>query len=69
MLPLIRERCRRAPAPRARRASTRTRASWSHSTRASHKSFAEFAAFDLALDEHAVDTLVRIRHGIAHDRT
>ena len=29
------------------------------------KSFAEFAAFDLALDEQALDTLVRIRQGIA----
>jgi hypothetical protein len=29
------------------------------------RSFAEFAAFDLALDQHAVDALVRIRHDIA----
>ena len=30
----------------------------------SDKNFAESAAFDLALDQHVVDTLIRIRHGI-----
>ena len=38
----------------------RTRASSSPSTRRVSKN----AAFDLALDQHVVDTLIRIRHGI-----
>ena len=65
MLPLIRERLQ------ARAGAARETSIDAHARKlvtidgAQSKSFAEFAAFDLALDEHAVDTLVRIRQGIA----
>jgi hypothetical protein len=65
MLPLIRERLQaRAGAARETTIDAHARKLVTpDATQA--KSFAEFAAFDLALDEQAVDTLVRIRHGIA----
>jgi hypothetical protein len=65
MLPLIQERLQtRAGAARETTIDTHARKLVALDTSQS-KSFAEFAAFDLALDEPAVDTLVRIRHGIA----
>ena len=65
MLPLIRERLQ------ARAGAARETSIDAHARKlvtldgTQSKSFAEFAAFDLALDEQAVDMLVRIRQGIA----
>ena len=65
MLPLIRERLQ-ARAGAARETSIDAHARKLVTLDGSQsKSFAEFAAFDLALDEQAVDMLVRIRQGIA----
>ena len=65
MLPLIRERLQ-ARAGAARETSIDAHARKLVTLDGSQsKSFAEFAAFDLALDEQALDTLVRIRQGIA----
>ena len=65
MLPLIRERLQ-TRAGAARETSIDAHARKLVTVDASQsRTFAEFAAFDLALDQHAVDTLVRIRHGIA----
>ena len=65
MLPLIRERLQ-ARAGAARETSIDAHARKLVTLDGSRsKSFAEFAAFDLALDEQAVDMLVRIRQGIA----
>ena len=65
MLPLIRERLQ------ARAGAVRETSIDAHARKlvtldgSQSKSFAEFAAFDLALDEQALDMLVRIRQGIA----
>ena len=65
MLPLIRERLQ-ARAGAARETSIDAHARKLVTLDASQsKSFAEFAAFDLALDEQALDMLVRIRQGVA----
>jgi hypothetical protein len=65
MLPLIRERLQ-ARAGAARETSIDAHARKLVTLDGSQsKSFAEFAAFDLALDEQAIDMLVRIRQGIA----
>ena len=65
MLPLIRERLQ-ARAGAARETSIDAHARKLVTLDGSQsKSFAEFAAFDLALDEQALDMLVRIRQGIA----
>jgi hypothetical protein len=65
VLPLIRERLQtRAGAVRETSVDAHARKLVTVDA-AQSKSFAEFAAFDLALDEQAVDTLARIRHGIA----
>src|SRR4030095_14369097 len=65
MLPLIQQRLQ-ARAGAAREATTDAHARKLVTLDATQaKSFAEFAAFDLALDEQAVDLLIRIRHGLA----
>jgi hypothetical protein len=65
MLPLIRERLQtRAGVARETTVDAHARKLVTLDATQS-KSFAELASFDLALDEHAIDTLVRIRQGIA----
>ena len=64
MLPLIKDRLQ------ARVGAARETSIDAHARKlvavdaSSDKNFAEYAAFDLALDQHVVDTLIRIRHGI-----